>query len=485
MSNILARIQHIFASFRQKLSLVWQRLLSIISRFPLISFFIFIGIIVALVVLGNFLRKPNTDETVVAPTPKATQIFAIGQQPEITVQAKVEKSGIIKITALSGGVIQKINVSEGTRVKRGTNLFSLSSNYQGGNILSLTRQMSQKSYQAAVDNYDLQKDSIAKSRELAAKAEAQGSELREIARKSIDETKTSITLNEEILASLERQLASEIALGKTDVELSQLRSARLQAQSSLNGLRTSLRNTEYLNAEDQEAAQISRLSKENTLNQLELQQRALDLGKEIAHLNLRIAQVSESLMYPASPCPGVVERVHVKIGQSVAPGTLLATIRANDNSAEAIALVSGEVARSLSRFDASTIQVADQSYEVTPRYIATEPTDGVLHAVTYSLPDSVAAIASNGSFVEMKIPISSGLNTESDVYIPLDAVYQSQDGAYLFVISDENNQTVARSRKVTLGSVFGRYVEVKAGLQESEKIILNRNVLEGDVVSIL
>jgi len=476
-----------FSSLRSTPSAAAKKVTQAINRFPLLSFFVVLGLLLTLIVMGNRLRKPEADATADVQEPKITEVFTLGANPEIKVQAKVEKSGVIKLVALSGGVVQKIRVTEGSSVNRGTQLFSLSNNYQGGNIMSLTRQISQKSYQAAVDNYPLQKESIDKSRELTEKGEAQGSQLREIARKSLDETKSLISLNEEVLKGLNTQISAAEATNVNDsniVQITQLKSSKAQLQGALNGLQAGLRNTEYLNSDDEEAAQIGRISKENTLKQLELQQRALDLGKELSLLNLKIAQVSEAVMYPTSPCAGVVERIHVKVGQSVVPGTLLATIRANDNSAEAIALVSSDVARSLSQFESSKVTINNQIYELTPRYIALEPTDGVLHAVIYPLPDATAGLITNGSYLEMTLPISGGLSQASTLYVPLDSVYQSQDGAYLFVAKNDNETQVARSRKVTLGGVFGRFVEVTTGLVEGDQVILNRSVLDGDRVTL-
>ncbi len=465
---------------------VWTGFKRAINRFPLFSFMLALLLLLGLAFAGNILRQPETDGEVAAAEPKVTEVYALGSNPEITVQAKVEKSGIIKLTALSGGVVQKIRVTEGGAVKRGTQVFSLSSNYQGGNILSLSRQISQKNYQAAVDNYPLQKDSIAKSRELAEKSEGQASELREIARKSIDETKSLIALNTEVIDGLNRQITAlekSNLNGVNDAALLQLKSTKAQVQGGVNGLNSSLRNTEYLNSDDQEPAQIARISKENTLRQLELQERALDLSKELSLLNLRISQVNESLMYPASPCPGVVERIHVKVGQSVAPGTLLATIRATDNDAQAVALVSSEIARSLSPYQASSVTIGDQTVEVTPRYIAQEPTDGILHAVTFTLPEKLAPSLSNGSFVEMTLPLTGGLTAITNTYVPLDSVYQSQTGAYVFVVNKSTSPATAQSKTVKLGSIFGRFVEVTEGLQIGDEVILNRSILDGDAVS--
>ncbi len=65
-------------------------------------------------------------------------------------------------------------------------------------------------------------------------------------------------------------------------------------------------------------------------------------------------------------------------------------------------------------------------------------------------------------------------------FVPLDSVFQTQDQAYLFVA--KNGKAV--SRKVKLGSVLGRFVEIESGLNNSDQVILDRNVIDGDSVKI-
>jgi TolA-binding protein len=104
--------------------------------------------------------------------------------------------------------------------------------------------------------------------------------------------------------------------GSSNSAILQLKTGKASALAGLNQARAALRSSEYQTGSDNEPAQIARLQKETTLKQLELQEKTLDLNREISLLNLRLSQIQEALMYPASPVEGRVERIHVKKGSS-------------------------------------------------------------------------------------------------------------------------------------------------------------------------
>lgn len=458
-----------------------------INRRPLLSFLVFLTLLVALIALGNQLRQPATEDTKPEPVAKTVQIFDTTQAPTITIQAQVEKSGIIRLVAQTGGIVQQVRVREGDRVKRGTQVLSLSSNYLGGNVMSISRQISQRSYQFQQDTYNNQKATIATNRELANRGETQQAQLRQIARDSLADTRTLISLNEDMLEQIESQitaLEAQPTSPTNEQTLMTLRSSRIQVLSALVNLRSGLRNAEYLNDDEKDAAEMAHLTRDATLKQLELQEQSLELNKDLAALNLRIAQINESLMFPASPCAGVVERVYVQVGQSVSPGTVLATIKADTSSAEAVALLSADIARSLSPLAEGTVEINDQSLVLPMRYISQDATDGSLHAAYFTLPEEFAALTANTSYLNIRIPVGMVLTSGSLSYAPLDAVYQGQASSHVYVAEDIDGRLQAVSRQVTLGQVFGNYVEIKDGLQAGDKVIINRNIIEGDVVNI-
>lgn len=82
------------------------RTVRVIRRRPFVSFLVSLLILLGLIALGNILTpKPKVEEK--PEIIKSVQIYKVGESPKITLQAKIEKSGVIKITSLTPGVIQK------------------------------------------------------------------------------------------------------------------------------------------------------------------------------------------------------------------------------------------------------------------------------------------------------------------------------------------------------------------------------------------
>lgn len=471
----------------------WSRFSTWFSRLvtarPLITFVVGLAVLVALIVVGDRLRQPAPPAAEPEPVAQAVEVYEVGGTPTLMVQAKVEKSGVVKIVAQTSGVVQKIKVTEGGRIKRGQAIVSLSTSPNGGNIAALTSNISSKNYQFLVDTYDAQKQLIQRSRDMAIKAEAQSSELREIARQSYDETKGLIALNEDIVKGLDAQirtLEQTNVGGANDAVILQFKQAKAGTLSALNGLKSGQRSAEYANSNDQEAAQLAVLTKDQALQQLDLQEKTLALNKDLAQLNLRISQISASLMSPSSTCPGVVERIHVKVGEVVNPGTVIATIKSDDNDATAVVRTSQAIAESVSLLEPSYVTIDGQAVAITPRYISTEPTEGSFHTILYSLPELYRGEVTNNSYVEIKLPVGAGKYQQSQKpFIPIDAIYQTQDKALVNVVStDETGHAVAKSEELQLGAVTGQFVEVLSGLNAGDRVIINRSILDGQRVSV-
>ncbi len=457
----------------------------VINRFPLLSFFGLLAVLLVLVVVGNILRKPAEEKAAEQLAPKAVLTYTLGDTPSITVQGKVAKTGVISIVAQAPGIVQKVAVSEGQTVNAGQRLVNLSTSYQGGNVQSVARQLSQRSYQHVVDTYDAQQALINRNRDLAEKNEVQAKELRAIGRSSQADTRSLIDLNEEVIDNMDDQIAALEAVnadGSKDNAIGQLKSGKAQVLAGLNGLKAGLKASEYTNNEDEEIAGITGLVKETTLRSLDLQAKALDLNKDIAALNLRMAQISESLMYPAAPCAGVVERVYVNVGESVNPGTVIATIKANQSSTDVEVLVAGPIADLISRIAPSTVMIGESKLTLVPRYISSEPTVGSLHSILFTLPAQYANDVKNDQYITVQLPFGSGIR--SGAYVPLDAVYYSQTGAFVYVADRSQSPAVAKAAQVKLGEVYGQMVEVREGLASESAVILDRNIIETDPVEI-
>jgi multidrug efflux pump subunit AcrA (membrane-fusion protein) len=474
-----------------QLNTLFKKVLRFITRSidsrPLASFFTALGLVILLIVLGTILRTPPHVATQTEKKAKEVDVFSIGQAPRLTVQAKIEKSGVIKITALTGGVVQKIYKHEGETISRGSWLFWLSSNYQGGVTASVSRQMAEKNYAFLKDNYDTQKEIIAKNRDIATKIESQSSALRDISSKSIDETKSLISLNENVVSMMDSQITGLESInvnGSSNSAILQLKQGKAQVLSGLNQARAALRSSEYQTNGDNEPAALAQLQRDATLKQLDLQERTLDLNKEVALLNVRLSQIQESLMYPASPFDGVVERIYVKVGQNVTSGTVLATITGSQNTAKAIVLTTRHIAENISRLEPTYFNERNVKLDLFPTYISTEPTDGSLYTIIFAIPDTKASSFSSDQIVEVTIPMGVAQSMSAIPYIPLDAIYQTDSESYVYITVADHGAIHAQSKKIELGEVVGDFVEVKSGITAGDKIILDRTIIEGDLLKI-
>jgi biotin carboxyl carrier protein len=262
----------------------------------------------------------------------------------------------------------------------------------------------------------------------------------------------------------------------------QLQQAQAGSLTSLNAARAALRNNEYQSDESKQPAQLSTLARDLALTQLDLQLKTLDLNKDISHLNLRVSQVNEGLMFPVSPFAGTIERIFVKVGQNVTPGTPLAEFRGDVNTASAVILASADVAANISRFEPTTLMLRNTAVPLVLRSVSKEPTDGNLHSLIFTIPDEFAADVTNNSYVTADVPIGVSMSKAADPFLPLDAIYQTQDSAYVLVAEAQDGKLVARSHQVKLGQVFGAYVDVLEGIQSGDQVIVNRNVIDGDIV---
>lgn len=475
-------MKELFAKATNNVKIAWnnagKKSTTFMKRFPVWTTIIAMVFLLAVIAAANFARQPEPEPEVKRPV-KTVSTYSIGEAPRIRAQAKIEKSGVIQIVAQTGGIVQNINFKEGQTVGQGANLAYVSTNYSGGSALSVQRQLAQKQYENTKDTFDAQLDIIGKQKAIAEKTDENSDKMREISEKSISETRTVLDLNNQILNTLNTdlaQLATDSATNKTAIDA--LNAQKLQLLSSANQLNATIRTTSYSVATDEAQAELSNLNKEMVTRQLEVQEKSLVLNKEVTKLQYTLAAINESLAYPSAPCGGIIEKVHVKFGQSVNPGTVLFTLSTNNKSALAVALVSQDVASSVSRIEPSLLTIRGKTLSVMPSYISQEATDGTLYSVYYALPEEFITDYGNDSYIEIEMPIGYADTTASVPYIPLDAVHQTQEGAFVYL----NEKGVAVGREVQLGTVFGQYVEVKNGLKSSDQVILDRNVIDKEKI---
>lgn len=462
----------------------YKKLTGIIDRRPLGAFFSLLGFLGILIIAGNLLQRPPTPQSP-KPEIKKVETYSIGTAPRITVQGQVEKSGSIQVTALSGGIVQKIYVHEGDKTKKGQWLILLASNYQGGNALAVAREIAEKQNQNIEESYPLSKDLIGKQRDLANQTETNFEKLRDISSQSVNDTQNLINLNNTIISSLSDNISALSSAGPTSTSASLILASQQmesQFQSANLQLNTSLRNAQYQSDSNNPPTVLSNEQKDITLKQLDIQDKALDLNREISKLQVQLARINEGTMYPAAPFAATVEHIYVRTGQAVSPGMPLISLSSTGNqNLKVNVYTSKEIAEKISRTDPSLLTVGNKTESLFPAFVSTEAVSGNLYNIMYSVPEEDVSYLTDKGYISVQIPIGYADTGTTIPYIPLDAIYQSQDESYVFLI----NKGKAVARKITLGNVFGRYVEIKSGLTGGDSIILDRNVVEDDPVAAL
>ncbi len=470
------RFSRLFSWFKLKFSRLFAWGKGQVDSHPIRSFVALFALIFLAIVLSNFLNKPvaeEKEETI----PKQVSVFSIGEAPKVTLQGQVEKSGVIPVIAQTGGIVQSVNAKEGQEVGRGAWLASLSSNYQGGSVPGLQRQIAQAQYDNISQTFGDQMSIIQSQRNLATASGQTPQDNQNIAEQAVSDAQSLVGLNDTILNSLNQtllDLKTNNTNGSNDTMI-------LSTEQIIAGVTAGQNQTKNGLRLAQSQTQTSQFQKETALKQLDIQEKALIMSKEISGLQLKLSQVAESMMFPSSPFNGVVQKLFVKEGQLISPGTTIAVISSTEGkTAKVTVFVPKDIATRVSRLEPSRLNVGGKSVSLAPLFVSTEAVSGNLYAVTYILPESMTQGLTDKEFISVEIPVGYAKSLASDPFIPIDAVYQSPESAYIYVV--KNGKAVVKP--ISLGQIFGSFVEVTKGLGSGDKIILDRTVIAGDHVRI-
>lgn len=470
-------------NLREKLSKVvkskqYRRGVSLIQKKPFTSFFIALGLFLLILIVGSVMSSLGQKEKQKITPVKIVKTYTIGKTPTVTLQAQVKENGLVQIIAQTAGIVDTIHVSEGDTVRDGQWLMSLATNYQGGNAPALQAQLAGAVLKNNKESYDTQKEIIAKQKEITTTTSDNTEQLRQISIKSLQDTRNLISLNEEALDSLVGQIDTVKANNPDDPMLTGLLTQKLQIQSGLDQLQAAERSYDYQTNDTNPPTTLSNTQKDIALKQLDLQEKALDLNKKVSGIQYNLALVQEGVMHPSAPFAGTVARIHVQVGQNVSSGDVVATVVSSDVNTSAILRVPAQIAHSVSHVEPSIFTIKNKKYSVVPSYVSTVATDGQLYSIIYNFPDG-SSIGTDGEYISVVVPVGYAQTSGITTFVPIDSVYESQNDSTLYLLKDKK----ALARKVTLGDVYGEYVEVTQGLHDDDIVILDRNVVAGDTVT--
>lgn len=143
-----------------------QRLLAVLEKHPNISFVIILALLFGVISLASLSRTPEEGVKETAQTFKTTRVFAVREAPFITATAKVKKSGVVDIVAVTSGTVQSVNVRIGQTVAPGTTLVTLTNDY-GVNAAQLSAEKTRLESEFTERTYSLQEEINRRERKIA------------------------------------------------------------------------------------------------------------------------------------------------------------------------------------------------------------------------------------------------------------------------------------------------------------------------------
>jgi RND family efflux transporter MFP subunit len=361
-----------------------------------ISFLVLLGILLSVILLGNTLRNPETQEKSTQKTPQNVEVYTLDQTPRFAVAGNIEDSGVITLQSQTSGIITDIRVSEGSEVSRGKTLVYISDTYLGGSSAYISQQIQERQETFQEENFNKR------------------------------------------------------------IDIPKIQGEELTPQT------------------DDDLAKIQR-------NQYKIQEQNVLLDRDVAQLQTQQAQINTALNYPASPLTGTVEKIHIALGDLITQGTDIITLKGEGKITTTVLLPQRIASRIDTEGDHFTT-INGEKITLTPLYLSRVSTNGQNYALVLEIPERFRESLTDNGFLDISLALQKDASPDSEEYlIPIDSVTLTTDSAFVFV--EQNGK--AQSKTITTEEVIGQYVIVKEGLSSEDRIILNRQVRDGDPVSVI
>ncbi|MEO9966630.1 MAG: efflux RND transporter periplasmic adaptor subunit [Reichenbachiella sp.] len=226
-----------------------------------------------------------------------------------------------------------------------------------------------------------------------------------------------------------------------------------------------------------------RLTESNVVapNELALAKAKLDKAKA----ELSLAQVHLDFTQVRAPFDGIIDHFHVRLGSLVEEGHMLTTLSDNHemwvyfNVPEAEYLDYKVKAKSDSVMNVRLALANNKAFEFPGKVTAIEAdfnneTGNIAFRATFPNPKGLLRHGETGN-VLVDTPLKNAL------LIPQKATFEILDRKYVYVIGDDQ---VAHSRQITVAAELPHLYVLKAGLKDTDIILLEglRKVRDGDKI---
>lgn len=451
-----------------------------IQKYPIRTVTILLIALTVLVIAKEFLPSAEVSETQAETKPLSVEVMTVGENYlNSPISAQVKNRSAITLVAQSAGPVQRISVNEGQQIYTGQTLVQQSSTYSGGNSATVQRQIAQKNVELSESTLNNTVRTVSLAREQADKNRDNTEELRRISEQSLGETRRVIELVEDSVEVLEDELEAELSQPVPNQSaIMATRGQLVQNLSTLNQLRSSVRNLEYTTNKDQEPTRLAELAREQVFATTELQLKSAELSRDISQLQLQVAKIGESATRVSAPFAGTVEKIYVNQGEFVNPGTPVAKITGKKSLYVEI-LVSPNIAFQVNEEQMATISIGDRTFSAEITSVSQTPTTNQLYEVFITVPTQAEQFLMEGEYVDVALPLYKRAPRSGNAYIPLDAVFVTNTDRYVYVVEDGK----AKRQVVETGSIVGTMIEIISGLSDGQQLILDRRVVDGQQIT--
>jgi len=255
--------------------------------------------------------------------------------------------------------------------------------------------------------------------------------------------------------------------------------AELDAQvlkQSLDEVKTQLELANNL-YEKQKALWDKKIGSEVQFLQAKTNKESLEKRAKTLQGQIDLAQIT-------SPINGTVESVPLRVGQMASPGVPTSSIRViNMGIAKISADVSENFAARIKNGNEAIIRFPDLGKEIetklnfTSRFI--DPTNRTFKVECKISDKDVELRANMVAYVKIK-----DYSNDKAFCLPVNYVQSNQDGRFVYVVNQKDNQWIANRRMIKTGMDYNGVVEILGGIADGDKVISAgyQNVKDGDYV---
>lgn len=382
-----------------------------------------VGLLIVLLVLWMFLRDNASSLRVDAKTVTIVSVQKGEFNDYVRVSGQVQPITTVQVSPLEGGIVEKMVVEEGAKVKHGDVIVVLSNNNLNLSILESEAQLAEK------QNF-LRNTLIAMEQEkLNLKQEKLQLDL------DVQRKKRGYQQKEELYKS--KLIAKEeYLLAKEDYELADKKRILVKERQVQDSLYRTI--------------QVQQM-KESLDN---MRRNMLLIRERVANLRVK------------SPIDGEIGQLDAVLGQSVAMGQRLGQI--NDLSDFKIeAMIDEHYIDRVRQNLMATFERQGDTFTVNLRKVYPDVRNGQFKADFYFTGVRPSNIRIGQTYY---LNLQLGQSSEA-IIIPRGSFYQHTGGTWIYVLSEDGSK--AYKREIQIGRQNPQYYEVISGLKHGEKVVVS------------